>query len=65
MLRTFCTQNRNFKFEMYSTFLTAILKLGRFFQGVVTKIDLFVVIFRSEIKKILQGGEVSHSYWLR
>ena len=40
-----CTQNRNFKFEMYRIFLT-----GRFFQGVVTEIDLFMVIYRSEVK---------------
>ena len=36
---------------MDSIFITAIIKRGRFFQGVVTKIDLFMVIFRSEIKK--------------
>ena len=44
---------------MYSIFLPTIIKRGRFFQGVVTKINLYMVIFRSEIKKILQGGEVS------
>ena len=36
---------------MYSIFLPTIIKRGRFFQGVVTKINLYMVIFRSEIKK--------------
>ena len=45
-----CTQNRNFKFEMYRIFLNAVKKLGRFFQGVVTEIDVFMVIYRSEVK---------------